>query len=88
MAVHTQGGPHKRQSVATAGVMLFQEPQARRYTQGGAHTRRNTQKAVCGHRKSHVIEGATGKAVHMERGAHTRRYTQKAVCGHRRSRVI
>ena len=25
------------------------------HTQGGAHTRRNTQKAVCGHSRSHVI---------------------------------
>ena len=60
-AVHTQGGTHKRRSVATAGVMLFKGPQARRctqkavHTQGGAHRRRNTQKAVCGHRRSHVI---------------------------------
>ena len=55
-AVPTQGGAHKRRSVATAGVMLFKGPQARRYTQnavptqGGAH-----KKAVCGHRRSHVI---------------------------------
>ena len=75
-AVHTQGETHKKRSVATAGVMLFKGPQ---HTDGGAHTRRNTQKAVCGHCRSHVIEGATGKAVHTEGGAHTRRYTQRAV---------
>ena len=56
--------------------------------EGGAHTRRNTPKAVCGHRRSLVIYGATGKAVHTEGGAHTRRNTQKAACGHRRSLVI
>ena len=45
-AVHTEGGAHKRRSVATAGVMLFKGPQARRctqkavHTQGGAHKRR------------------------------------------------
>ena len=43
------------------------------HTKGGAHTRRNTQKAACGHRRSHVIKGATGKAVHTEGGAHKRR---------------
>ena len=58
------------------------------HTEGGAHTRRDTQKAVCGHRRSHVIKGATGKAVHTDGGAHTRRNTQKAVCGHRRSHVM
>ena len=89
-----QGRTHKRWSVATAGVMLLKGPKARWYTQkavhtqGGAHTRRNTQKAVCGHRRSHVIEGATGKVVHTDGGAHTRRNTQKAVCGHCRSHVI
>ena len=60
-AVHTQGGTHKRGSVATAGVFLFKGPQARRYTQKAVHTqggtqkRRNTQKAVCSHRRSLVI---------------------------------
>ena len=34
------------------------------HTHGGAHTRRNTEKAVCGQLKSHVIEGATGMVVH------------------------
>ena len=42
---------------------------------------RCTQKAACGHRRSHVISGATGKAVHTEGGAYTRRCTQKAACG-------
>ena len=58
------------------------------HRQGGTHTRRNAQKAVCGQRRSHVIEGAIGKAVHTEGGAHTRQNTQKAVCGHRMSHVI
>ena len=58
------------------------------HTERGAPTRRNTQKEACGHRRSHVIEGATDKAVHTKGGAHTRLSTQKAVCGHRRSHVI
>ena len=58
------------------------------HTQGGAYTRRSTHKAACGHRKSHVISGATGKAAHTEGGAHTRRNTQKAACGDRKSHVI
>ena len=37
-AVHTQGGTHKRRSIATAGVMLLKGPQARRYTQKAVHT--------------------------------------------------
>ena len=47
MAVHTQGGAHKRRSVATAGVLLFKGPRARRHTQkavhieGGAHNTRS-----------------------------------------------
>ena len=45
----------------------------RGHRQGGTHKRRCTQQAVCGHRKSHVIEGPTGKAVHTEGGAHNRR---------------
>ena len=42
------------------------------HTKGGAHARRNTQKALCGHRRSHVIAGATGKTVHIEGGEHNR----------------
>ena len=51
-AVHTQGGAHKRRSVATAGVLLFKGPRARWHThkavhtQGGAHKRRCIHKAV------------------------------------------
>ena len=75
-AVYTERGAHtrhKRRSVATAGVMLF-----RGHRQGGTHRRRCThkavaQKAVCGHRRSHVIKGGHSKAVHTEGGAHTRR---------------
>ena len=80
--MHTQGGTPKRWFVATAGVMLFKGPQARRCThkaehpkgglwppqgscylrghrQGGAHTRRNKQKAVCGcpHKAEHTKGG-------------------------------
>ena len=43
-AVHTQGGTHKRRSVATAGVMLLKGPQARRYTQKAVHTQGGTHK--------------------------------------------
>ena len=38
-AVHTEGGAHKRRSVATARVMLLKGPQARRYTQKAVHTK-------------------------------------------------
>ena len=41
--------------MATAGVMLFKGPQARRYSQKAVHTRLNTQKVVYGHRRSLVI---------------------------------
>ena len=43
-AVHTQGGTHKRRSVATAGVMLLKGPQARRYTHKAVHTQGGTHK--------------------------------------------
>ena len=60
--------------MATAGVMLLKGATGKAvHTEGGTHKRRNTQKAVCGHRRSHVIEGATGKG-----GAHRRRCTHKA----------
>ena len=36
--------------------------------QSGKHTRRDTEKAVSGHRSSHVIQKATGKAVYREGG--------------------
>ena len=80
--------------MATAGVMLLKGPQARHYThmavhtQSGARTRQNTQEAVCGHRRSHVLEGSTGKAAHIQGGAHTRQNTEKAVYGHRKSHFI
>ena len=70
-AVHTQSGAHTRRSVATAGVLLFEDGcvgwplrRAKRaeavgglavHTQGGAYTKWCTHKAVCGHRKSLVI---------------------------------
>ena len=64
---HRQGGTHKtrclhkavhtkRRPVATAGVMLFKGPQARRHTQNAVPAQGGAQKkAVCGHRRSHVI---------------------------------
>ena len=45
----------KNQFVATGGVMLSQGPRKAVHTEGGAHIGQNTQKAVCGHRTSHVI---------------------------------
>ena len=42
--VHTQGGTHKRRSVATAGVMPLKGLQARRYTQKAVHTQGGTHK--------------------------------------------
>ena len=42
--MHTQGGTHKRRSVATAGVMLLKGPQAKRYTQKAVHTQGGTHK--------------------------------------------
>ena len=35
--MYTQGGAHKRRSIATAGVLLFKGPQARRYTHKAVH---------------------------------------------------
>ena len=49
----------------------------RGHRQGGADTRQNTQKAVCGYRSSQVIYGATGKVVHSQRGSETIRWTDK-----------
>ena len=43
------------------------------HRQGGSHTRRNTQKAACGHRRSHVSLGATGNAVQTQGNTHKRR---------------
>ena len=42
--MHTQGVTHKRRYVATAGVMLFEGPQAGRYTQKAVHTQGGTHK--------------------------------------------
>ena len=41
--VHTQGGAHKRRSIATAGVLLFKGPQAGRYTQKAVYTQGGAQ---------------------------------------------
>ena len=43
-AVPTQGGAHKRRSIATVGVMLFKGPHARRYTQNAVPTQRGAHK--------------------------------------------
>ena len=67
-AVHTQGGTHKRRSVATAGVLLFKGPQARRYiqkavhTQGGAHKRRSVATAGV-----MLFKGGAGAGPRVER---------------------
>ena len=68
-AVHTQGGTHKRRSVATAGVTLLKGPQAKRYTQKAVHTQGGTHK-----RQSVATAG-----VMLLKGPQARRYTQKAV---------
>ena len=66
---HTLAGGGPPWSVATAGVLLFKGPQARRYThkavhtQGGAHKRRFVATA----------------GVLLFKGPQARRYTQKAV---------
>ena len=49
------------------------------HTERGTYTRRNTQKAVCGHRRSHVLlkgpqaRRCTRNAVHTQGGTHKRR---------------
>ena len=77
-AVHTQGGAHKRRSVATAGVLLFKGLQARRYTHKAVHTKGGPYPP----QESCYLRG------HRQGGTHTRRCTQKAVRTHRRSLVI
>ena len=83
--MHTQGGTHKRRLVATAGVLLFEGPQARRCTQKAVHTQGGTHK-----KRSVAIAGVllfkgpqarryTQKAVHTQGGTLKRRNTQKAV---------
>ena len=68
-AVHTQGGTHKRRSVATARVLLFKGPQARRYTEKAVHTQGGT------HKRRPVATAG----VLLFKGPQARRYTQKAV---------
>ena len=97
--IYGKNSPHRSSKVrgrgtggygvgGTGGTGVWQFTHKAVHTEGGAYTRWCTQKAVCSHRRSLVIEGATGKAVHIEGGTHTRRSTQKAVCSHRRSLVI
>ena len=67
----TQGGTHKRRSVATARVMLSEGPKARRCTHKAEHTKGG----LWPPHESCYLSG------HRQGGAHTRRNTQKAVCG-------
>ena len=67
--VHTQGGTHKTQSVATAGVMLFKGPQARWYTQKAVHTQGGT----------HQTRFVATAGVMLFKGPRARRYTPKVV---------
>ena len=80
----TQGGTHKRRSVATEGVLLFKGPQARRHTQKAVHTQGGTHK-----RRSVATTGVmlfkgpqatryTQKAMHTQGGAHERRFVATA----------
>ena len=70
---------HKRRPVATAGVILFKGPQARRYTQntvptqGGAHKRRYIATAGVMLFKGPQARRCTQNAVPTQRGAHKRR---------------
>ena len=65
-AVHTQGGAHRRRSVATVGVLLFR---------GGAGAGPRVERSEPGHwggwRSTH-------KAVHTQGGAHRRRFVATA----------
>ena len=78
-AVHTQGGTHKRRSVATARVLLLKGPQARRYTQnavhtqGGTHKRRSVATAGVLLFKGPQAKWCTQKAVHTQGSTHKRR---------------
>ena len=81
-AVHTQGGAHTRQSVATAGVLLFT---------GGAGAGPRSERSEASVERSEPqqrVRLCPHKAVHTQGGARTRRCTHKAVCGHCRSHVI
>ena len=70
--MHIEGGAHTRWSVATAGVMLFKGPQARRYTQkavhtqGGTHKRRSVATAGVMLFKGPQARWCTRKAVHTQ----------------------
>ena len=65
-AVHTQGGTHKRRSVATVGVMLFKGPQATPYTQKAVHTQGSAHKrrSVAG---VMLFKGGAGAGPRVER---------------------
>ena len=67
-AVYTEGETHKRWCVATAGVMLFKGPQARRYTPKAVHTQGGT----------HKTRSMATAGVVLFKGPWARRYTQKA----------
>ena len=65
-------------AVATAGVLSFKGPQARRYTHKAVHTKGGLSPP----QESCYLRG------HKQGGTHTRRCTQKAACSHCRSLVI
>ena len=72
--MHTQGGTHKRRSVATAGVLLFKGPQARQcthkavHTQGGKHKRRSVATAGVMLVEGPQARRCTHKAEHTKGG--------------------
>ena len=68
--VHIERTTHKRRPVATAGVMLFQGPQARRYTQ----------KAVPTQGSAHKRRPVATAGVMLFQGSQARQYTHNAVC--------
>ena len=73
--VLTQGGTHKRRSVATAGVMSLKGATGKAvHTTGGAHKRR-----FVATRGVMLFQGpqVTGKVVHTQGGAYTKGGTHK-----------
>ena len=74
-AVHTQGGAHNKQSVATAQVLLFRGCVG--VSPASSEASRSLDTRRCIHR-----------AVHIQGGAHITQCTQKAACGPCRTLVI
>ena len=65
--MHTQRGAHKRRSVATAKVLLFEGPQARWYTQKAVHTKGG----------AHKRRPVATAGVLLFKGPQARRYTHR-----------